>query len=121
MVLSEGFDCPELKTVFCRPSGKGVTIQMGGRVLRKHPELSFKQIVQCQKTRWPFLRTAAAVMQYTWSGSNWRSLQVNPLISQINSRMLRTLAQTETQLPPWLVKRQPRQRRRERWAHQSEE
>jgi len=30
MMLSEGFDCPELKTVFCRPSCKGVTVQMAG-------------------------------------------------------------------------------------------
>ena len=60
MMLSEGFDCPELKTVFCRPSCKGVTVQMAGRVLRKHPDLPYKQIVQCTKTRWPFLRTAAA-------------------------------------------------------------
>ncbi len=37
MVLSEGFNCPELQTVFCRPSCKGVTVQMAGRVLRKHP------------------------------------------------------------------------------------
>ena len=40
MMLSEGFDCPELKTVFCRPSCKGVTVQMGGRVLRKHPAVA---------------------------------------------------------------------------------
>ena len=48
MVLSEGFDCPQLQTVFCRPSCKSVTIQMAGRVLRKHPDVPFKQIVQCQ-------------------------------------------------------------------------
>jgi hypothetical protein len=28
MMLSEGFNCPELKTVFCRPSCRSVTIQM---------------------------------------------------------------------------------------------
>ncbi len=37
-ILTEGFDCPSLKTVFCRPSGKGCTVQMGGRVFRQHPE-----------------------------------------------------------------------------------
>src|SRR5436853_605018 len=64
LLLSEGFDCPELKTVFCRPSCKGVTVQMAGRVLRKHPDHPFKQIVQCQKSPWPFLRTAGAALQY---------------------------------------------------------
>ena len=74
MVLSEGFDCPELQTVFCRPSCKGVTIQMCGRVLRKHPAVPFKQIVQCRQTRWPFVRTAAAAAQFTWQDDEWRSL-----------------------------------------------
>ena len=33
-VLAEGFDCPGLQTVFCRPGGRGPTVQMAGRVLR---------------------------------------------------------------------------------------
>jgi superfamily II DNA or RNA helicase len=105
MMLSEGFDCPELKTVFCRPSCKGVTVQMGGRVLRKHPELPFKQIVQCQKTPWPFLRTAAAAVQYTWVHGDWRSLQVNPFIDQVNGRALQALAQISVELPKYLMQR----------------
>jgi superfamily II DNA or RNA helicase len=121
MVLSEGFDCPELKTVFCRPSCKGITVQMAGRVLRKHPDFPFKQIVQCQKTRWPFVRTATPAVLYTWTGDEWRSLQVNPHFSQINGRMLQTLARTETQLPAWLTKRTPRQRSRERSARVGDE
>src|SRR5262249_34706439 len=77
MVLSEGFDCPELRTVFCRPSCKGVTVQMAGRVLRKHASLPFKQVVQCGRTPWPFPRTAAPALQYTWVDGQWRSLQAN--------------------------------------------
>ena len=34
-ILTEGFDCPSLKTVFCRPSGKSCTVQMGGRDFRE--------------------------------------------------------------------------------------
>jgi superfamily II DNA or RNA helicase len=102
MMLSEGFDCPELKTVFCRPSCKGVTVQMAGRVLRKHPSLPFKQIVQCQKTPWPFLRTAAAEVQFTWVKNEWRSLQVNPFIDQVNGRALQALAQISVELPKFL-------------------
>jgi superfamily II DNA or RNA helicase len=102
MMLSEGFDCPELRTVFCRPSGKGVTVQMAGRVLRKHPDLPIKQIVQCQKTRWPFMRTALPDLQYTWVDGDWRSLQVNPCVNQVNGRMLRALARIEVELPKYL-------------------
>lgn len=116
MMLGEGFDCPELKTVFCRPSCKGLTVQMAGRVLRKHPALPFKQIVQCTKTRWPFLRTAAADLQFSWVEGEWRTLQANPFISQVNGRALQALAQTNVSLPRYLVQRQTRHRaRRDRW------
>jgi superfamily II DNA or RNA helicase len=118
MMLSEGFDCPELKTVFCRPSCKGVTVQMGGRVLRKHPALPFKQIVQCSQTPWPFLRTAAAALQYTWADGAWRSLQANPFINQVNGRALQALAQTNTTLPNFILQRTAfgRIRRRDNWG-----
>ena len=120
MMLSEGFDCPELKTVFCRPSCKGVTVQMGGRVLRKHPALPFKQIVQCSQTRWPFLRTAAAALQYTWVDGQWRSLQANPFINQVNGRALAALAQLPVSLPDYIVRQTSRSPRRERWARRIE-
>lgn len=115
MMLSEGFDCPELKTVFCRPSCKGVTIQMAGRVLRQHPDLPYKQIVQCLKTRWPFSRTAAPALQYVWSAGQWRSLQANPFINQVNARALQALAQSKTQLPAYLLHNPSRHRPRDRW------
>ncbi len=102
MVLSEGFDCPELHTVFCRPSCKGVTIQMCGRVLRKHPSVAVKNVVQCGKTRWPFVRTASAAVQFTWQARQWRSLQANPCLNQVAGRTLCALAQIETALPKFL-------------------
>jgi superfamily II DNA or RNA helicase len=104
-VLTEGFDCPDLKTVFCRPSIKGCTIQMCGRVLRKHANLPHKQIVQCQQTRWPFVRTAGADLQYVWTAGEWRTLQVNPRINEINWAMLQALAQTKVELPTYLTSR----------------
>jgi superfamily II DNA or RNA helicase len=102
MVLAEGFDYPALKTVFCRPSGRALTIQMAGRVLRQHPELPVKQVVQCPKTRWPFGRTAAPDVQYVWSGGEWRTLTVNPDLERINVRTLQALARTEVKLPAFL-------------------
>jgi superfamily II DNA or RNA helicase len=116
MMLSEGFDCPELKTVFCRPSCKGVTIQIGGRVLRKHPSLPFKQIVQCPRTRWPFQRTAAPGLQFIWSGEQWRTLEANPAIDAVSTRTLLTLARTKVHLPTLLGKHGNRPRWRYRQA-----
>jgi superfamily II DNA or RNA helicase len=114
MMLSEGFDCPELKTVFCRPSCKGVTVQMGGRVLRKHADLPFKQIVQCARSPWPFQRTAAAAVSYTWMNGDWRSLQLNPLINEVNNRALQALARTNVTLPQFVARHTSRPPRRDR-------
>jgi superfamily II DNA or RNA helicase len=121
LVLGEGFNCPGLQTVFCRPSCKSVTVQMAGRVLRQHPELPFKQIVQCQLTRWPFTRTASAAQQYVWSSGEWRSLEVNPLIAQVNLRALQALAQSRAELPEFVARRSGWMRARPRWQRQAEE
>jgi superfamily II DNA or RNA helicase len=115
IVLVEGFDCPELKTVFCRPSCKGMTIQMCGRVLRKHPDLPFKQIVQCRRTKWPFVRTASAALQHSWVDGEWRTLQANPRINAISCATLRALAATQVELPRYVLQRQDRRRSDRRW------
>jgi superfamily II DNA or RNA helicase len=98
-ILTEGFDCPSLATVFCRPSGRACTIQMGGRVFRKHQPLPFKQVVQCRRTRHPFVRTALADEQYSWSGEQWLSLQLNRHIESISDRARQAIARSRTELP----------------------
>lgn len=110
LVLNEGFNFPGLKTVFCRPSTRGVTIQMCGRVLRTHPTVPVKQIVQCKNTPWPFPRTALPQQQFTWTDGSWRSLTANPRINEINSRILKALARTGAGLPQ-LLRTGPRQQR----------
>jgi superfamily II DNA or RNA helicase len=105
MKLTEGFDCPDLKTVFCRPSCKSVTVQMAGRVLRIHPDHPVKQIVQAKKTPYVFTKTALAVIQHVKvDDGSWRTLQVNPHIEQINQRTIRALAHTETEMPDFIKK-----------------
>jgi superfamily II DNA or RNA helicase len=98
-ILAEGFDCPSLKTVFCRPSGRGCTIQMCGRAFRKYSRLRYKQIVQCRHTRHPITRTATASEQYIWMDGTWRSLAANEHLSAISARTLQVLAQCAPQLP----------------------
>ncbi len=119
MVLTEGFDSPDLRTVFCRDSAKGPTVQMGGRVFRTHPDLPFKQIVQSRATKWPFTRIAAARRQYLWEPGGvaadlsdelpggdeapddfgWRSLTANPRINKVSARTRLAIARTDVQLP----------------------
>lgn len=98
-ILTEGFDCPDLKTVFCRPSSKACTIQMCGRVFRRHADHPFKQVVQCQSTPHPILKTAAAGEQYVWSGDRWNSLKMNRHIEAISTRSRRLIAGTQVRLP----------------------
>ena len=81
-VLTEGFDCPDLQTVFCRPASRARTIQMVGRVLRKFPGLSHKQVVQSKDARHPFVKTAIADEQLTWSRDFWRSSVQGPRMAE---------------------------------------
>ena len=118
VILTEGFDCPSLKTVFCRPSGKSCTVQMGGRVFRKFPGLPFKQIVQCRDTRHPFLRTASPAEQYVWMDHGWRTLKVNEQLGAISAGALQVIASTPAELPSWLLRN--RERGRPRWQPQRE-
>jgi superfamily II DNA or RNA helicase len=115
MMLAEGFDCPQLRTVFCRPSGKALTVQMAGRVLRLHPSEPVKQIVQSVGTKWPIGRTATPANQYIWSDGEWRSLEANPLINQVSMRVMKALARTNVELPKFIVQRSGWLRRREKY------
>jgi superfamily II DNA or RNA helicase len=98
-ILTEGFDCPSLLTVFCRPSGKSCTIQMGGRVFRKHADHPVKQIVQCKKTPHPFIKTAMADEQYVWSDESWRTLTLNKALDAITQNARLLIARSRTELP----------------------
>jgi superfamily II DNA or RNA helicase len=126
LVLAEGFDCPHLKTVFCRPSGKSVTVQMAGRVLRKHPSEPIKQVVQSQGTRWPFTRTATPAQQYIWADGGWRTLKANALISHVSLRVMAALARIKVEMPAWVVKhsgwlnRRYRRQQRAQEPHESQ-
>ncbi len=116
LILSEGFDCPSLRTVFCRPSGRLCTTQMAGRALRLHPAEPVKNVVQCAATRHPFPRTAPPAEQYLWAttgpGRGWRSLSVNRQIEAMTRRMQSVVAASRTDLPALLTKKQVGDRRR---------
>lgn len=112
MVLTEGFDEPSLKTAWVRDSGKGCTMQMGGRAFRLHPDLPVKQIVQSKNTYWPFMKTAMPRMQYVWQNDAWLSLQVNPKLDEINIAARKAIATTIVQLPKMLVEKKGPPRRR---------
>jgi len=110
-VLVEGLDEPTIKTVFVRPSGCAPTIQMAGRVFRKLDSIRYKQVVQCQNTRWPITRTATPAAQFTWLDGQWRSLRANEGIVSISQKTVHALAGIEVNLPRFLNKSKARSRR----------
>lgn len=98
-ILTEGFDCPRLKTVFCRPSGKGCTIQMSGRVLRRCSEVPVKQIVQCSKTPYPMMRLAMPTEQYLQTDAGWRSIRANARLDEMTMTARKRVAAADVSLP----------------------
>lgn len=110
VVLTEGFDSPILKTVFIRPGSKGPTIQMGGRVFRKHPDKPYAQIVQSNRSRWPFVRIASAERKFICDvGGNWEDRQTNERVRQAQRAAISAIANTTVQMPQYLKKFQKKQ------------
>jgi superfamily II DNA or RNA helicase len=103
MKLVEGVDVPDVKTVFCRPSCKPLTIQMAGRVLRKHKDHPYKQIVQTKKAPYQFQKTALAALQHIWVDNGWRTLEVNKNIAKIMQQTTIALAQTKSTMPAFIT------------------
>lgn len=111
MVLTEGFDCPSLKTAWVRDSSRGPTMQMGGRTFRLFSDLPVKQIVQSKQSKWPFVRTAMPHQQFVWIHDDWRSLKVNPHLEKINVNSRLAIAQTEVDLPRYLLDRKEKKKK----------
>jgi len=91
MVLTEGFDCPSLETVFVRDSGKGTTVQMAGRVLRLWEvdgELITKNIIQSVETGYPFVKEATPVGKFVWKNDEWKELGHNNVVNKMIKSML---------------------------------
>jgi superfamily II DNA or RNA helicase len=105
-VLTEGFDCPDLKSVFVRPSRKLPTTQMAGRALRIHEDNPHVNIIQSNNTKYPFTKMASAQMQYVMVDGEWRSLKPNTRqIKDISGKALITMAHTNVSLPKILNKK----------------
>jgi superfamily II DNA or RNA helicase len=102
MKLTEGFDCPDLKTVWVRDGSRGPTMQMAGRVLRKHASLPVKQIVQSKLTKYPFMKTASPRYQFMWDHDAYKSLAVNENIETINLNARFAIATSPVVLPKML-------------------
>lgn len=107
MILTEGFDCPELQTAWVRPSGRGPTMQMAGRAFRIHEVDGVKvrkNIVQSEDTRWPIARTATPEDQYKLVDGAWLSIKPNKRIDAISIAAVRRTIENYQPLPDFITK-----------------
>jgi len=110
MVLTEGFDCPELKTAWVRDSGRGCTMQMAGRAFRLHPDVPRKNVVQSQNTRWAFSRTATPEEQYRMMDGEWRSIKPNKRMREISVAAIKRTIQNYEPLPEFITNKSKRKK-----------
>ena len=108
MILTEGFDCPELQTAWVRDSSRGPTMQMAGRAFRIHEvdgQQVRKHIVQSENTKWPISRTATPEEQYKLIDGQWRSLKPNKRMDEIAVAAVRRTIENYEPLPDFITKK----------------
>jgi len=112
-ILNEGFDCPNLRTVFVRDSNRLPTVQMAGRGFRLSPDTgkTHCNIVQSSAAQWQFTRTAAPRQSYARRGGGWLTLGNSMLLDSIAQRTVQDIASIEVTLPKYLSKAAQKSRR----------
>ena len=74
-MLTEGFDQPDVQTIFTRDASRLPTIQMCGRGLRKMEGKTHCNIVQSAKTSYLFERVTPAQRGFRLMNGQWMALQ----------------------------------------------
>ncbi len=104
-VLSEGFNCDALQTVFVRDSSKGPTIQMAGRCLRLHKDKQRANVVQSIETKYPFQRYADAEFQFKQNeDGEWEAIGKTEAVKRTSEIMIKRVMNTKVTMPHFLSK-----------------
>ena len=74
-MLTEGFDQPDVQTIFARDASRLPTIQMCGRGLRKADGKGFCNVVQSAKTSYLFEKVTPAQRRFKLMNGQWMALQ----------------------------------------------
>lgn len=103
-ILNEGFDCPNLQTVFVRDSARLPTVQMAGRGFRLSLETgkTHCNIVQSGNAHWQFTRTARPRQAYARRGNRWLALGNSMVLDTIAQQTIQDIAAVEVNLPKYL-------------------
>ena len=114
-VLSEGFDLPELGSVFIRDASRLPTIQMGGRGLRRAPGKDCCKIIQSEHSKFAFEKIAQPEESFRYYRERWLSCSGNSqLVADAVARSLERLETREEIKLPLYIKESPH-RRYVRW------
>lgn len=104
-ILTEGFNCPSLNTVFVRDTTSDLqATQMAGRVLRLHAGCGIKNIVQSNTCQHPFIRHADPAEQYVQQQDcSWASLKPSKLARRLMEEVAKRVKLTPRldPLPDW--------------------
>ncbi len=112
-ILTEGFDCEDINTVFVRDSVKIVTVQMAGRGLRIHDGKTHCNIVQSKNAHWSFLKSASADRSFVKVDDDWLSLSgSNEIIEKVMKQNVDSMIDSEVTIPKFIVKYSERKKRR---------
>ena len=74
-MLTEGFDQPDVQTIFARDASRLPTIQMCGRGLRRAEGKTHCNVVQSAKTSYLFERVTPAQKRFRLMNGQWMALQ----------------------------------------------
>ena len=107
-VLSEGFDLPELQSVFLRDASRLPCIQMAGRGLRKSPCKQFCNIVQSENSRYQIEKIATPQESFLYNKEVWLSCSGNTAaIAQALQRSLDLLDKRKPAKMPIYIQMSP--------------
>ncbi|MBP5181524.1 MAG: hypothetical protein J6331_00710, partial [Lentisphaeria bacterium] len=103
-VLSEGFDLPELQSVFLRDASRLPTIQMAGRGLRRAPGKTHCNLVQSAASPCPVERIASPQESFRYMKNKWLSCSGNTrIILETLEESLKLFKERKTALPVYLT------------------
>ena len=93
--------------MFCGP-----TMQMAGRVFRKHPSVQFKQVVQSEESEHPMVKTALPSQSFAWDESLriWKTMKVNEKIDEITEMMLIEVVQNMVPMPEYITNKKKKKK-----------
>lgn len=104
-VLSEGFDLPELQSVFIRDGSRLPVIQMAGRGLRKAPGKKVCNIVQSEQSVYQCEKIAAPEESFKYVRDRWLACSDNTeaIISTISQSIALLDKRPQCNMPRYII------------------